>query len=324
MTSLKAAAAAILAMTASYLCQPATAVRAAELTAEQIEEGQRFVVNNAIFILFHEAGHMLVSEFNLPVLGREEDAVDALSSVLLLGAEDEELNTTIQDAADGWFLLDEAKEDGPQEDDFMGTHALDRQRAFAIVCMMTGANAEFFKVFADSLDFPQERRDECAFEYEKARDSWMSLLAANKKEGAKTKFTVTYEPAGNEDLQGFADLLKSASALETIATVFGTGYDLKDGIKITGKTCGTENAFWYAEDREITYCYEMAAFHAALITNWFENQAEEEAGADDEMATDDTATDDAAADETAADDAAAYETGEEQSEPTAVKLKKKE
>ena len=72
--------------------------------------------------------------------------------------------------------------------------------------------------------------------------------------------------------------------------MFGTGYDLKDGIKITGKTCGTENAFWYAEDREITYCYEMAAFHAALITNWFENQAEEEAGADDEMATDDTAS----------------------------------
>ena len=101
---------------------------AAELTEEQIEEGQKFVVNNAIFILFHEAGHMLVSEFNLPVRGREEDTVDALSSVLLLGAEDEELYTTMQDSADGWFLLDEAKEDGPQDEDFMGTHGLDRQR----------------------------------------------------------------------------------------------------------------------------------------------------------------------------------------------------
>jgi hypothetical protein len=306
MTSFKAAAAAILAMTTGYFCQPATALRAAELTAEQIEEGQRFVVNNAIFILFHESGHMLVSEFNLPVLGREEDAVDALSSVLLLGAEDEDLNTTIQDAADGWFLLDDAKEDGPQEDDFMGTHGLDRQRAYSIVCMMTGANAEFFKVFADSLEFPEERRQECAFEYQKARDSWMSLLAANMKEGAKTKFTVTYEPAGNEDLQGFADLLKSAGALETIATVFGEGYNLKDGIKITGKTCGTENAFWYAENREITYCYEMAAFHAGLISNWFENQGQEEATGD----------------ETASD--SGEEAMEDQPDATAVKLKKKE
>jgi len=320
MTSLKAAAAAILAITASYLCQPVTTVQAAELTPEQIEEGQRFVVNNAIFILFHEAGHMLVSELNLPVLGREEDAVDALSSVLLLGAEDEELNTTIQDAADGWFLLDDSNEDGPQEDDFMGTHGLDRQRAYAIVCMMTGANAEFFKVFADSLDFPQERREECAFEYQKARDSWMSLLAANMKEGKKTKFTVAYEPAGNEDLQGFADLLKGASALETIATVFGEGYNLNDGIKITGKTCGTENAFWNPETREITYCYEMAAFHAGLISNWFESQAQEEAGSDEEAATDEMATDDTAGDESDTSEAA---TGE-QSEPTAVKLKKKE
>lgn len=305
MISFKSAAAAVLVLSAACLFQSSAHVRAAELTEEQVQEGQRFVVNNAIFILFHEAGHMLVSEFGLPVLGREEDAVDALSSVLLLGAEDEELYTTMQDSADGWFLLDEAKEEGPQEDDLMGTHGLDRQRAYAIVCMMTGANAEFFKEFADSLEFPAERREECLFEYQKARDSWMSLLAANKKEGAKTKFEVTYEPAGNEDLQGFADLLKAANVLETIATVFGEGYNLKDGIKLTGKTCGTENAFWYEGDREITYCYEMAAFHAGLISNWFEKQGTEETS-DDAVAEDDSA------DETA-----------EEADVSAVKLKKK-
>ncbi len=309
MMSTRSAAAALLALSAC-LFQPSMPAAAAELTEEQIEEGQKFVVNNAIFILFHEAGHMLVSEFNLPVLGREEDAVDALSSVLLLGAEDEELYTTMQDSADGWFLLNEAKEDGPQDEDFMGTHGLDRQRAFAIVCMMTGANAEFFKEFADSLDFPEARRQECLFEYQRARDSWMSLLAANMKDGAKTKFEVTYEPAGNEDLQGFADLLKSASVLETIATVFGEGYNLRDGIKITGKSCGTENAFWHAGNREITYCYEMAAFHAGLISNWFENQTVgEEDIANDEVADEDTADDDAAAEQTGA---------------SAVKLKKKD
>lgn len=278
MMSIRSFCVVALAGVAGWLSLPPTELRAKDLTPEQVEEGQKFVINNAIFILFHEAGHMLVSELGLPVLGREEDAVDALSSVLLLGAEDEELYTTMQDSADGWFLLDEAKEDGPQEDDFMGTHGLDRQRAYAIVCMMTGANAEFFKEFADSLDFPEQRRQECVFEYQRTRDSWMSLLGANMKEGQKTKFTVTYEPAGNDDLQGFAELLKSAGALETIATVFGEGYDLKDGIKLTGKACGTENAFWNPETREITYCYEMAAFHAGLISNWFEKQAKEEAG----------------------------------------------
>jgi hypothetical protein len=291
MKSLKSAWAAALVMCMAMLSVSSVQLKAEELTEEQVQEGQQFVINNAIFILFHEAGHMLVSEFNLPVLGREEDAVDALSAVLLLGAEDEELNTTMQDAADGWFLLDEANEDGPQEDDFMGTHGLDRQRAYAIVCMMTGANAEFFKVFADSLEFPEERRQECVYEYQKARDSWMSLLAANMKDGAKTRFDVSYEPAGNEDLQGFADLLKSAGALETIATVFGEGYDLKDGIKITGKSCGVENAFWDPEAREITYCYEMAAFHADLIATWFaNNQGTEEATGDDATSEETDAT----------------------------------
>lgn len=290
MKSLKSTWVATLVMCMAMLSMSSVQLKAQELTDEQVLEGQQFVINNAIFILFHEAGHMLVSEFNLPVLGREEDAVDALSAVLLLGAQDEELNTTMQDAADGWFLLDDANEDGPQEDDFMGTHGLDRQRAYAIVCMMTGADPEFFKVFADSLEFPQERREECAFEYEKARDSWMSLLAANMTEGAKTKFTVNYEPAGNEDLQGFADLLKSAGALETIATVFGEGYNLKDGIKVTGKACGVENAFWDPEAREITYCYEMAAFHAELIANWFDNQGAENAESEEATGAEGDAT----------------------------------
>jgi len=48
-----------------------------DLTDEQLEEAKSFALGNTIFFLFHESGHMLVSEFDLPVLGKEEDAVDA-------------------------------------------------------------------------------------------------------------------------------------------------------------------------------------------------------------------------------------------------------
>ena len=31
-----------------------------------------FVVSNSIFILYHEIGHLLISELDIPILGREE------------------------------------------------------------------------------------------------------------------------------------------------------------------------------------------------------------------------------------------------------------
>ena len=274
-----------LGLCAGFLLLAAPAqTRAEEWTEEQALEAYHFVINNAIFIMFHEAGHMLVSEFNLPVLGREEDAVDALSSVLLLEADTEELDVAMQDAADGWFLTDDFRETDLDESDFFGTHGLDRQRAYQMVCMMTGHDPDYFDEFADSLDFPDDRREECAWEYQQTRESWFSLLAENMEEGAKTKMIVNYEPAGDPDLQFFADLLKQAEVLEMIETVFGTGYKLEDGIRLSGRACGEENAFWDPNEREIIYCYELLAYHAGLIDEWFKSQSEE-AAADTDQAS---------------------------------------
>ncbi|MCM2397527.1 DUF4344 domain-containing metallopeptidase [Rhizobium sp. S95] len=251
----------------------AKAAKEAKLTEKQLDEARTFMVNNAIFTLFHEAGHMLISEFGLPVLGREEDAVDALSSILLLEADVEELDVAMQDAADGWFLSDEAREEDLNETDFLDTHGLDRQRAYAIVCMMVGADAKYFENFADSLDFPRERREECEGEYQHAKDSWFSLLEPHQAEEGKGKpLNVSYEPADNPDVQIFADMLKEASVLELVSEGIGTSYKFDDGIKLTAKSCGVVNAFWNPQAREITYCYELAVQHLMLIDGYFKRE----------------------------------------------------
>ena len=41
------------------------------------------------FVLFHEVGHALVDQWDLPVLGREEDAVDAFSTIFMTDIVDE-------------------------------------------------------------------------------------------------------------------------------------------------------------------------------------------------------------------------------------------
>src|SRR3954469_1446355 len=43
-----------------------------------------FIIGNTLFTLTHELGHAVISEFQLPVIGREEDAADALPTLALL------------------------------------------------------------------------------------------------------------------------------------------------------------------------------------------------------------------------------------------------
>src|SRR5437868_6462646 len=46
------------------------------LTEKQRIDRVEFVVGNTLFVLLHELGHVLITELNLPVLGRQEDAAD--------------------------------------------------------------------------------------------------------------------------------------------------------------------------------------------------------------------------------------------------------
>jgi hypothetical protein len=54
-----------------------TATQSKQAKAEERDE---FILGNVVFVLFHEFGHALVSELELPVLGREEDAVDRFAT----------------------------------------------------------------------------------------------------------------------------------------------------------------------------------------------------------------------------------------------------
>ena len=86
-------------------------------------------------------------------------------------------------------------------------------------------------------------------------------------EGQKNNFTVTYEEPPKE-LEAYAQMLKEATLLETIADSFASLYKLPDGIQIIATSCGQPNAFWLPGDRKLVFCYELAAYHDQLISKW--------------------------------------------------------
>lgn len=274
--------------------QPARAVEAkppelyGEITAEQAAEADQFALNNAIATVFHEAGHMLISEFSLPVLGKEEDAVDALAVLLLLEAEDEDFNSVVEDWANVWFLTASAKED---EEDiaFWDSHGLDEQRAYSTVCLMVGKDKKGFHDFAQSIEYPEYRAEECLVEYQSLLRSWEKVLGPHEAaKGDKTAFKITYAPTKDPRLAHFRELIKTAGVMEMVAAAFSGSYKLKDGIKLTAAECGEANAFWSADDREMTLCYEDLLNSAELDAQWYiDNPDGEEDTAEDEEAVED-------------------------------------
>jgi len=108
---------------------------AAPLTDDQEAQVMDFAMHDATFTMFHESGHLLIHELGLPVLGKEEDAADALGVIEIFKttSDPDELFNTMNDVADGWYYssLNMTDEDIDTYDD----HSLDIQRANAMVCM---------------------------------------------------------------------------------------------------------------------------------------------------------------------------------------------
>ena len=243
-------------------------VHAQELDDTQIAEAMDFAMHDAVFTMYHEIGHMLVGELGLPVLGKEEDAADALATILLLTdeADDDSYNALI-DSADGWYF-NAVKSTGAGVDDlsYYDEHSLDIQRAYAMVCMMVGKDPEAFAQTADAYELSQDRRDSCSYTFGQAASAWATLLephAMTDTEGAA--IAVSYEDAG--DYSVFAEALKSRQVLERAATLITESYVLPGPVKFTARQCGQANAFYSPGDSEVTYCYELAADMFGLYVN---------------------------------------------------------
>lgn len=248
-----------------------------KITKEQADEADQFALNNAIATVFHEAGHMLISEFSLPVLGREEDAADSLAVMLLLEGEDEDLNSIVEDFANVWFLTAGLEESREEDLAVWDSHGLSEQRAYNVVCLMLGKDEKRFKEFAESIEFPSYRREQCKGEYQELVASWGRVLAPHEADKNDTiDFTIRYQPTNDRRLAYFREMAEENEVLETVAAAFTGVFKLKDGIKLTARACGEPNAYWDSDAREMTLCYEDLQQSAQLDAQWYIDNPDED------------------------------------------------
>jgi Putative metallopeptidase len=121
----------------------------------------------------HELGHALVDVLHLPTTGKEEDAVDQLSTLILVNRIEDGEEMAL--AAARAFKLYADLEKG-EEKLYWDEHSLDEQRFYDTICMVYGYNPDKYEYLVMNGTLPWVRADTCPEYYDKIRSSWKKLL----------------------------------------------------------------------------------------------------------------------------------------------------
>jgi len=239
------------------------------LSPEYRQELVEFVVGNMLLVLLHEIGHAAITQMDLPVLGRPEDAADSFAAVGLIRIGSVFSHRVLAEAAKGWFLADRRDMSVGDSVAFYDEHGLNQQRAYQIVCLMVGSDADKFKDVAAETKLPQGRQESCARDFKSAAHSWDLVLTPHVRapDQPKTKIDVEYGDAKGH-LAVAAQVLRSIGLLETLAEYTAAAFAWPAPFTLELQSCGFPNARWDLSTQKLTVCYELAADFAVLYTDY--------------------------------------------------------
>lgn len=125
--------------------------------------------------LVHEVGHVLYDQYDLPLLAREEDAADALASVLLLEYAQDGARVVLNAAR--MFGLESETSERVEQADFWSEHSLDIQRYYTTLCHVYGSDpVGQARLVNDDYGLSEERAENCEYEYDRIRQGWLDVL----------------------------------------------------------------------------------------------------------------------------------------------------
>ena len=238
------------------------------------EEGYvtEFVYGNLAFILLHEIAHVIIEDFDVPVLGNNEDAADTLAAMFLIRLDrlspDFRYIRMLVAAADGQRILWQRGAEQENPILYLANHPLSVQRAARMVCLAYGSEPELLEPLPEIFGLPEFRAFWCEEEFEAAEQawSWVRDTYILQSAGGAGGHQVKYVPTSDPDFQPIRDRLVEGRVLERVLEVVEEGklasqneapLYLREDATLIAKSCDEPNAYWDGNERELVVCYEL-------------------------------------------------------------------
>ncbi|MEF1291843.1 DUF4344 domain-containing metallopeptidase [Vibrio sp. M260118] len=134
-------------------------------------------LDTVLHTLLHEAGHAYIADQNIPILGKEEDAVDNFAALIMIEYVENGADAAIS-AADMFAFESEDKPDKYAFGEYIDEHSFDLQRYFSTLCLVYGSDPKQHQGLLDEVenDFLADRKDFCVFQYRNIGYNWHYYL----------------------------------------------------------------------------------------------------------------------------------------------------
>lgn len=239
-------------------------VRAVE-SVDTDDDRTQFIIGNIVFVLLHEFGHLIIDDFDIPVLGNNEDAADTLAAVSLIRLDrarpeqDFAYVRMLLSAADANRILWETGLERDNPDTYGARHPLSVQRVARIACLVYGSDMETFAPLGELSYLPGFRADWCDSEFEEAEKAWEWVRDTyiRTAEHQDTEHTVKYGNTNDAQQQEIRSRLIEAKGLERAMSIVEETVLLPDSITLRTRSCGSPNAYWDSNERDLVLCYEL-------------------------------------------------------------------
>jgi hypothetical protein len=142
------------------------------------EELGNHMLGGIFFIFFHEFGHALIGECAIPATGREEDAVDEFSALLLA---ESEFGQNAMVSAAAYFA---ATAGNPSPQAYFDEHSLNQQRVSTIMTILYASNPQAFGALCQQMGIPERTLTRAQHDLPKKQKAWETLLKPHMEPGA--------------------------------------------------------------------------------------------------------------------------------------------
>lgn len=141
------------------------------------KSAQAGAIDTVLHTLLHEAGHAYIADQNIPILGKEEDAVDNFAALMMIEYVENGEDAAIS-AADMFAFESEDRPDYYDFGEYIDEHSFDLQRYFSTLCLVYGSNPEKHKGLLDEVenDYLADRKDFCIYQYQTVVQNWHNYL----------------------------------------------------------------------------------------------------------------------------------------------------
>lgn len=205
-----------------------------------------FAINVVAHVLYHEAGHALIREFDLPVLANEEVMADSFATVWITQQQTDRAAQIVSDRVRSWLYED--SEVNPANYDFKGEHELDIRRAYQVACLFYGADPAKWTLDIAWLGFSESDLSDCSDTAPDQIEGWSAVLASHMRPDGdpSEKVEVIY---GEGPL---AEAMQATGILEIVATDLRR-FDWPEPITLHFDHCD-RGASWSRSERRILLC----------------------------------------------------------------------